>query len=46
MAHLAFQYFETRMIAIGTAYSARSPKRSPMDFEDPLAPRDDTFWRR
>jgi peptidoglycan/LPS O-acetylase OafA/YrhL len=46
IAHLSFRYFETRMIAIGTAYSARSPKRSPMDFEDPLAPRDDTFWRR
>ncbi len=46
IAHLSFRYFETRMIDMGTRMAANSRKHSPMIVDDPLAPRDDTFWRR
>jgi len=46
VAHFSFRYFETRMIALGAGFAARSGKLAPLGFDDPLAPRDDSYWRR
>ena len=46
VAHLSFRYFETRMIEMGARLAAHSRKHAPRIGDDPLAPRDDTYWRR
>jgi len=46
VAHLSFRYFEMRMIEMGARLAVNSRKHSPLIGDDPLAPRDDTYWRR
>jgi len=45
VAHLSFRYVEMPMITMGAKFAARSRTLAPMTFDDPLAPRNDTFWR-
>jgi peptidoglycan/LPS O-acetylase OafA/YrhL len=45
VAHLSFRYVEMPMIALGAGLAARSRKPASIPFDDPLAPRNDTYWR-
>lgn len=45
VAHLSFRYVEMPMVGLGAGFAARSRKQPQMSFDDPLAPRNDTYWR-